>query len=135
MPKSRSSHRPGRKKSPAEKRFSYRIVFRLQPPAYERLAARARERGKEPNDYARDRALGRIRPTQAQRRLAVECGEPLDEITRFIEFAHGLLPHLERQFDASSEVGNVVRQARRRFPDPLSHVTGLRTLIEQAVHP
>lgn len=89
----------------------------------------------EPNDFARGRALGRVRPTRAQRRLATECTGPLEETRQFVEFAHALLPHLEAHFAADTELGKVARRARRRFPDPVAQVAALRSLIEQAVHP
>lgn len=130
-----SASRPGRKKVPSERRYSERIVFRLQPAQYDRLAERAEEHGLCPNDYARDRALGRVRPTRALRRLADECARPLDELAQFVSFADALLPHLEPHFDPESEIGQVIRRARRRFADPASLVTSLRALIEQAVHP
>ncbi len=127
--------RPGRKKVPYERRYSERVVFRLQPDQYDRLAARAEQLGQEPNDYARDRALGRVRPTRALRRLGDGCTAPLAELAQFVEFAHALLPHLEPHFDPESDLGQVIRRARRRFPDPGSLVGSLRALIEQAVHP
>jgi hypothetical protein len=127
--------RPGRKKVAAERRYSERVVFRLQRSQYDRLARRAAEHGQEPNDYARDRALGRVRPTRALVRLGEECTRPLDELAHFVSFADALLPHLEPHFDPESEIGRVIRRARRRFADPASLVGSLRTLIEQAVHP
>lgn len=127
--------RPGRKKVPSERRYSERVVFRLQPAQYDRLTTRAEQLGQEPNDYARDRALGRVRPTRAIRRLGEECTAPLAELAHFVEFAHALLPHLEPHFDPESEIGQAIRRARRRFPDPASFVASLRALIEQAVHP
>jgi hypothetical protein len=135
MPTPPSDSRPGRKKVPADRRYSERIVFRLRPAQYDRLAARAEEHGVCPNDYARDRALGRVRPTRALRRLADECVRPLDELAQFARFADALLPHLEPHFDPESEIGRVVRRARRRFPDPPALVATLRALIDQAVHP
>jgi hypothetical protein len=135
MPTASPAKRSGRKKVPPDRRFSKRVVFRLKPIQYERLARRACALGMEPNDYARDRALGRVRPTRAQHRLATEAAAPLDEIAQFVDFAHALLPHLEAHFDRESEIGKVVRRARRRFPDPASRLAELRTLIEQAVHP
>lgn len=89
----------------------------------------------KPNEYARDRALGRVRPTRAQRLLATEGTEPLEEIARFVDFAHALLPHLEAHFAPDTEFGTLLRRARRRFPDPAARVAALRHLIEQAVHP
>jgi hypothetical protein len=130
-----SQKRPGRKKVPSERRFSVRIVFRLKPSQFDRLAARAADLGLKPNDYARDRALGRHRPSRALRRLAEESGTALDELAQFIEFAHALLPHLEAHFDATSDIGTVVRRARRRFADPVATVDTLRSLIEHAVSP
>lgn len=127
--------RPGRKKVPSERRFSVRIVFRLKPSQFERLTARAADLGLTPNDYARDRALGRLRPSRALRRLGEESGGALDELGQFVEFAHALLPHLESHLDPASEIGTVVRRARRRFTDPSALVLTLRTLIEQAVNP
>jgi hypothetical protein len=135
MSTSPPANRPGRKKVPSERRYSERVVFRLQPGQYDRLAARAEQLGQEPNDYARDRALGRVRPTRALQRLGDECTAPLAELAHFVEFAHALLPHLEPHFDSESEIGQVIRRARRRFPDPGSLVGSLRALIEQAVHP
>lgn len=126
---------PGRKKVPSQRRFSERVVFRLRPAQYDRLAARAARHGQEPNDFARDRALGRVRPTRALRRLGEECTRPLGELAQFVEFAHALLPHLEPHFDPGSEIGQVVRRARRRFPDPPALVGTLRTLIEEAAQP
>jgi hypothetical protein len=127
--------RPGRKKVPPERRFSARIVFRLKPSQFARLEARAAELGLQPNDYARDRALGRIRPTRALQRLRDESAPALEELAQFAEFAHALLPHLEAHFDAGSEIGTVVRRARRRFTDPPALVGTLRSLIDQAANP
>jgi hypothetical protein len=135
MSKPSPAKRPGRKKVPSERRFSERIVFRVKPSQFGRLAARAAELGLTPNDYARDRALGRVRPSRALRRLGEESGPALDELAQFVEFAHALLPHLEAHFDAASEIGTVVRRARRRFADPAALVGALRSLIEQAVAP
>ncbi|HWK90232.1 MAG TPA: hypothetical protein VNP72_09560 [Longimicrobium sp.] len=135
MPTPPPGKRSGRKKLPPERRYSERIVFRLPPPQYDRLARRAREHGMDPNDYARDRALGRVRPTRAQRRLATDGVEPLEEIGQFVEFAAALLPLLEPHFDAGSELGQLVRRARRRFSEPAAQVARLRSLIEEAVHP
>ena len=135
MPTQPPPKRPGRKKVPSERRFSVRIVFRLKPAQFDRLAARAADLGLKPNEYARDRALGRLRPSRTLRRLGEESATALDEVAQFIEFAHALLPHLEAHFDAASEIGTVVRRARRRFADPLAAVDTLRSLIEQAVSP
>lgn len=135
MSEQASPKRPGRKKVPSERRFSERIVFRLKPSQFDRLAARAADLGIKPNDYARDRALGRVRPSRALRRLGEESGDTLDELSQFVEFAHALLPHLEAQLDPASEIGTVVRRARRRFADPPALVATLRSLIEHAVYP
>ncbi|HKP75526.1 MAG TPA: hypothetical protein VJT67_08275 [Longimicrobiaceae bacterium] len=135
MSKPSPAKRPGRKKVPSERRFCERIVFRLKPSQFARLTARAAELGLTPNDYARDRAIGRVRPSRALRRLGDESVHPLDDLAQFVEFAHALLPHLESHFDPASEIGTVVRRARRRFTDPAVHLRALRSLIEQAVNP
>lgn len=135
MSKQAPAKRPGRKKVPSERRFSVRIVFRLKPSQFDRLAARAADLGIKPNDYARDRALGRVRPSRALRRLGEESAGALDELSQFVDFAHALLPHLEAQLDPASEIGTVVRRARRRFTDPPAILGALRSLIEQAVNP
>ncbi|MBB4635876.1 plasmid mobilization protein [Longimicrobium terrae] len=123
----------GRQKVAPERRFTSRIVFRLLPAQYARLSARAESAGLTPNDYARDRALGRVRPSRAVRRLSAGCHEPLEELAQFIRFADQLLPHLEPEFDPASEMGRVIHRARRRFPDPVGTLASLRTLIEEAV--
>lgn len=135
MPTEPPSSRRGRKKLPEARRFCRRVVFRLLPEQYDLLALRADAHGMQPNEYARDRALGRVRPTRAQRRLATEVAEPLEEVAQFVSFAVALLSHLETRLDPAGELGGVVRQARERFSDPVGEVAALRTLIEQAVHP
>lgn len=135
MPTPHPAKRTGRNKVPAERKYSERIVFRVRPSQFARLSERAEVLGLNPNDYARDRALGRVRPTRAERRLADESQRPLSELAHFVEFAHALLPHLEPRFDAATDLGQVVRQARKRFPEPATLVETLRTLIEQAVNP
>lgn len=135
MPTPPPARRPGRKKVPSERRYSERIVFRMRPSQYARLTERAQALGLSPNDYARDRALGRVRPTRAERRLADESQRLLAELAHFVEFAHALLPHLEPHFAADTDLGQLVRRARKRFPEPSTLVETLRTLIEQAVNP
>jgi hypothetical protein len=135
MPTDLPSARRGRKKLPEERRFCRRVVFRLLPEQYDLLARRADAHGMQPNEYARDRALGRVRPTRAQRRLANEAAEPLEEVAQFVAFAHALLSHLGTRLDPEGELAGVVRQARERFQDPVCDVAALRTLIGQAVHP
>ncbi|HEU0298866.1 MAG TPA: hypothetical protein VFR37_05410 [Longimicrobium sp.] len=127
--------RPGRKKVPTGRRYSERIVFRVRPAQYARLRRRAEELGLNANDYARDRALGRVRATRAQRRLASEGAAALADLSGFVEFAQALLPHLETHFGPADELGQVIRRAQKRFPDPAGLVRELRTLIEQAVAP
>lgn len=125
----------GRKKVPSQRKYSARIVFRVRPGQYQRLTRRAEALGLKPNDYARDRALGRVRPNRAQRRLASDSPKPLSELAQFVEFAHALLPHLEPHFDPASDLGKVIRRAQKRFSDPAKQLDTLRALIEQAVNP
>jgi hypothetical protein len=127
--------RRGRKKVPTERRYSLRIVFRVLPSQYTRVLRRAEERGQKPNDYARDRALSRVRPTRAQKKLASGASSRLSELAQFVDFAHALLPHLEPHFGPTDELGQVIRRAQGRFPDPAALLKELRTLIEQAVGP
>lgn len=125
--------RRGRKKVATERRYSERIVFRVLPSQYTRLLRRAEELGLKPNDYARDRALKRIRPTRALKKLANEGVRGAADLAQFVEFAHALLPHLESHFGPDDKLGQVIRRAQERFPDPVALVRDLRTLIKQAV--
>lgn len=127
--------RPGRRKVPPARRFSERIVFRLTPSQLARVIRRAAALGLTANHYARDRTLGRVRPSRALRRLAEESPVTLDELARFADFIHALLPHLELHVDPASDLAAAVHLTRERFPDPSRLVEGLRSLIEEATLP
>lgn len=112
-----------------------RLQIRLKPDEFRRVSERAAARDQTPHDYARDRALRRLRPSAAQRLLAEESPACLERLLHYLRTAAKLGVHIAPTLPHGSEHRRAAEMLDEAFDVAEADLETLRRLIRDAVIP